>query len=414
MQVADLEYRIAEGLQNLLAADPVLTAQGVTVYRWDKIPSDPSVPAVVVSPRSGEEIAPHSFVFRIDVAVQVLTAFGETDADYWQSVRTYAARTALDSVDLKAALEGGGGITGGLKVYDVGVTSFSNTGSDKFHESVCIVTAVVSIPDNEERVASSNFGTPSPPPPPAEPEVREVGFDLPKTGISANTESDADKWYGETFNVRMGEDVEIRANIPNALNGFCEWSSAGVPLPWGNSDIVKLRNVAMPDSRTISVDVIFVTPSAKKVFRLPPLTMIVHPAGVPITNAAHVPSPKARGAAATASVIAFREADGVYGIAMGDQRGLYPSCRFVAASAVTLVWDDILLADGFERSDGKWITIVGDAKSNTATAPTYAWKKDGQTISGATNSSYEATEAGIYSVTATDGAKIVTGQIIVS
>ena len=414
MQVADLEYRIAEGLQNLLAADPVLVAQGVTVYRWDKIPSDPSVPAVVISPRNGEEIAPHSFVYKIDVAVQVLTAFGEVDADYWQSVRTYAARSALDSDALKSAIESGGGITGGLKVYDVGVTSFSNTGSDKFHESVCIITAVVSIPDDEVRGASNNFGTPPPPPPPATEEVKNVGFDLPKFGISANNANDADKWYGETFNVRMGENVEIRANIPNALNGFCEWADEDGPLPWGNSDIIKLRNVSMSDTRVISVDVIFVTPSARKIFRLPPLTMIVHPAGATVTNAAHVPSPKAKGAAVTVSRIDFTDDDGVYGIAMGDWRGSYPICRFVSASAVTLVWGNILLADGFERGLDKVVTLVGDAKSNIATSPTYVWKKDAQIIPSATDSSYEATEVGTYSVTATDGVKSVTGQIIVA
>lgn len=409
MIIPDLEMRAAEALQNYLAADPFVLAQKLSVCRFDKAPADPSGPMVIVTPQDGDEIAPKSGVFRVTLDVQVLSAFGEADLDNWHTVRTYGVRTALGSDALRDALQAGAA-TGGLRVYDTNVTSFGSSGNDKYLLGTTTIAIVASAPAGEARMDAGNFGAPPERPEGEETPPTDAGNDAPTVGISACLSGAPDEWFFDEFNALLGSPVEIRANFPNSLNATCEWSRAGVPLPWGNGSVIRIASPALADSGEISCVLNF----EKKRFALDPFTLTVHPPGATITNAPHVASPKPRGAKPTASKLEFVEDDGLLAIAMGDLRGSYPLCRFVSASGVTYVWGSVYLGDGFLNNGARVLTLNAEAKSSLTSAPSYAWTRDGAAIVGASGASYGATAQGIYTVTITDGKNTIIGSITVT
>ncbi len=409
MIVPDLEMRAAEALQNYLAADPFVLAQGLGVFRFDKAPSDPSGPMVIVTPQDGDEIAPKSGVYRITLDVQVLSAFGEPDVDNWHTVRTYGVRTALGSDALRAALTRGA-VTGGLRVYDTNVASFGSSGNDKYLLGTTTLVVVASAVADEDRVDVGNFGSPPPSTGAVEAPPNDANNDAPVVGISACLSALPDEWYFDEFNAPMGGAIEIRANFPNALNATCAWSRGGAPLPWGNGSVIRIASPTLADSGAISCVLTF----DKKRFQLEPLTLAVHPPGVAIQNAPFVASPKPRGAAPTASTLEFVESDGLLAVGMGDLRGSYPLCRFVSASGVTYIWGSVYLGDGFLSDGARVLTLNAEAKSSLTSSPSYAWTRAGAASAGAAGASYAATEAGIYTVTVRDGKNTRTSSITVT
>jgi hypothetical protein len=407
--IPDLEMRAAEALQNFLAADPFVVAQKLDVFRFDKAPSEPSGPMVIITASGGDEIAPRSGVYRLEISVQVLSAFGEPEVDDWHNIRTYGVRSALSGDSLRAALEAGGP-TGGLKVYSVTVKGFNSNGSDKFLLSETTLEVVASAPSDEERKDAGNFGSPPERVPVDAPAPIEAHTDAPDVGISAARVDDPDKWFFTAFNVAAGDVVELRANIPNALNARCEWSAGGVALPWGNGSVIRLPALTIADSAVISCRLVF----DKKAFQLDPFTLTVQPPGVPVTNAPHFASPRPKGAKPTASKLEFKEDDGLFAIGMGDLRGNYPLCRYVSASGTTYIWGAAMLLDGWLLEGQRRITLCAVAKSSIATEPGYAWKRDGETIQGARGAMLDVTTTGAYTVNVTDGKNTLTGSITIT